>query len=85
MTFWFEGKTYNGKTASEIVKAIQRDKTNSQQSETLREFLELASLELSDLVPQRELGQSERLDEETLALNYLYLCDEYGVGKLQHR
>jgi hypothetical protein len=32
--------------------------------------------------PPRELGLSDTLEDETPALNYLCLCDEYGAGKL---
>lgn len=37
--------------------------------------------QLSDRRP-RELDLSDKLREETLALNYLYLRDEYGAGGL---
>ncbi|MGH9902487.1 MAG: hypothetical protein ACRD68_11830, partial [Pyrinomonadaceae bacterium] len=49
---------------------------------TLRQFLARALAALRDRVPLRELDVSDRLSDEMLALNYLYLCDEFGVGEL---
>jgi hypothetical protein len=41
------------------------------------------SLENScDRIPPRDLGLSNRLDDDELALSYLYLRDEYGAGQL---
>jgi hypothetical protein len=33
-------------------------------------------------VPPRDLDLSDRLEDETLALGYLLLLDEYDVGKI---
>jgi hypothetical protein len=33
-------------------------------------------------VPPRDLDLSDRLEDEPLALGYLLLLDEYGVGKI---
>lgn len=85
MRFRFEGKTYAGKTATDIVRAIQRDKHEPLKRSELREFISWAVSELDDLVPQRDLEFSERLSDEALALNYIYLCDEYGLGKVLNR
>jgi hypothetical protein len=85
MKFRFEGKTYHGKTATEIIRAIQRDKHEPLRRSEVRDFISWAVSELEDLVPQRDLDFSERLSDETLALNYIYLCDEYGLGKVLNR
>ena len=33
-------------------------------------------------MPRRDLDLSESLEDETLALGYLFLLDEYGVGEV---
>jgi hypothetical protein len=83
MRFRINGTEYNGASALDIVKAIGRDAArDGRGQESPREFLRRAHAELCERVPARELDVSERLDDETLALNYLCLCDEYGVGEL---
>lgn len=63
---------------------MKRDKLNGQSdSVRLREFLRRAFAELSDRIHLRELELSDRLEDEMLALSYLYLCDEYGAGVLK--
>lgn len=82
MRFRIDGREYAGASALEIVRAMQRDAARGVPAcPSPREFLRRAHAELGDRVPARELDVSERLDEETLALGYLYLCDEYGVGE----
>lgn len=80
--FCFEGKTYFGDSAAEIVIALQRDCSNREAAKTLRGFLRYSFNRLKDAIPQRDLQITERLDDEALALNFLCLCDEYGEGKL---
>ena len=83
MRFRIDGREYAGESALDIVSAMQRDRARgAPASQSPREFLRRAHAELGDRVPARELDVSDRLDEETLALSYLYLCDEYGVGEL---
>lgn len=79
MKFRINGTEYTGSSALDIVRAIGRDAGGP---ESPREFLRRAHAELCEHVPARELDVSERLSDETLALNYLCLCDEYGVGEL---
>lgn len=83
MVFRAGGKEYSGSSAVEIVQALRREADGDDGAETtLRRFL-LDSLEqLSDRIPLRELDVSDRLDEEMLALSYLYLRDEFGAGEL---
>lgn len=83
MVFRSGDREYQGASALEIVQALRREAARDDGSgRTLRQFL-LDSLEqLGDHIPLRELDVSDRLDEEMLALSYLYLRDEYGAGEL---
>lgn len=84
MLFKVDTKEYEGESALEIVNALKQDKLNGQSdSVTLREFLRRSFTELSDRIHLRELDLSDRLEDEMLALGYLYLCDEYGAGELK--
>jgi hypothetical protein len=76
-------KEYLGSSALEIVQALRREAARGGgETPPLRQFL-LDSLEqLRDRIPLRELDVSDRLGDETLALSYLYLRDEFGAGKL---
>jgi hypothetical protein len=83
MRFRINGTEYAGASALDIVEAMRRDAAREGQGrESPRDFLRCAHAELRDRVPARELDVSDRLRDETLALNYLCLCDEYGVGEL---
>ena len=83
MVFRAGGKEYRGSSALEIVRALRREDGDTGGGRTLRQYL-LNSLErLSDRIPLRELDVSDRLDEEMLALSYLYLRDEFGAGELR--
>lgn len=85
MLFKVDAREYQGNSALEIVNALKRDTLNGQEGDsvTLREFLRRSFAELSDRIHLRELDVSDRLDDEMLALGYLYLCDEYGAGELR--
>jgi hypothetical protein len=83
MLFRVGERVYLGETALEIVNELKREHLNdSSDSMNLQEFMRWSFARLSDRIPLRELDVSERLDEEMLALSYLYLRDEYGVGEL---
>ena len=83
MVFRAGDREYQGASALEIVVALRREAAGDDgEGQTLREFL-LDSLEqLGDRIPLRELDVSDRRDDETLALSYLYLRDEFGAGEL---
>jgi len=83
MVFRAGGREYRGSSALEIVRALKGEaEAGGGAGRTLRQFL-LDSLEqLRDRIPMRELDVSDRLDEEMLALSYLYLRDEFGAGRL---
>ena len=83
MVFRAGDREYQGASALEIVQALRREAAGGDGAgQTLRQFL-LDSLErLRDRIPLRELDVSDRLDDEMLALSYLYLRDEFGAGEL---
>lgn len=83
MLFRVEGKEYGGESALEIVQSIKRDASDGDSdSLTLREFLRRSLNQLSDRIHFRELDVSDRLDDETLALGYLFLLDKFQTGEL---
>ncbi len=82
MIFRTGEKEYRGSSAVEIIQALQGDAVDGKsQGLTLRQFLRLSLAQLSDRIPLRELDVSDRLNDEMLALSYLYLRDEYGTGE----
>jgi hypothetical protein len=83
MMFRVEGREYEGETAVEVVESLKRDALGAKGDElTLPDFLRWSYARLSDRIPLRELDVADALDEETLALSYLYLRDEFGAGEL---
>lgn len=85
MLFRLDGKEYGGESALEIVRSIKRDAHGGDGGggpAAIREFLRRSLEQLSDRIHFRELDVSDRLDEETLALGYLYLLDRFGTGEL---
>lgn len=83
MVFRNGEKEYSGVSAVEIVDALQLDMMGQQhQCLSLRQFLLWSLVQLSDRIPLRELDVSDKLSNEMVALNYLYLRDEYGAGEL---
>ncbi len=84
MEFHTGGKKYRGDSAVEIVRTLERDAFDyPYRGGTLWQFLLWSLLkQIPDGIPLSELGLSERLNEETLALGYLFLCEQYGLGKV---
>lgn len=83
MLFRVDGKEYAGESALEIVRSIKLDAPGGRSgSLTIREFLRRSLAEMSDRIHFRELDVSDRLDDEKLALGYLYLLDKFGAGRL---
>ena len=83
MIFQVGGKDYRGESAREIVRALELDTPDYPcHGQPLRQFLLWSLNKLGDKLPARELDLSDRLPDEALALNYLYLRDEYGAGEL---
>lgn len=83
MRFVYEGKKYEGASAVEILREIEREaKLCSGQDFSVRTFVNRSLFSLADRIHQRELEASDHLSDETLALSYLCLLDEYSVGRL---
>jgi hypothetical protein len=83
MIFRFKEKDYTGTSALEIVRKIEMDtKDYPFRGQPIRQFLLWSLNRLGNYLPPRELDLSTRLEDETLALSYLHLCDEYGAGKI---
>lgn len=83
MTFLTKGKLYRGSLALEIVRALEAEARDYPfQGQSVRQFLSWSLSRSANGFPPRELDLSNRIEDEALALNYLYLCDEYGVGEL---
>lgn len=81
--FRSDKKKYYGETASEVVRRIEADAENyPHRGGSISRFLSWSLNRPDSLIPPRETYLSDRLDDETLALDYLYLCDEYGAGEL---
>ena len=84
MVFRAGGKEYSGSSALEIVQALRREADGGGGAgRTLKQFLRDSLEQLGDRIPLRDLDVSDRLDEEMLALSYLYLRDEFGAGELR--
>lgn len=83
MLFRSGEKEYTGKSAVDIVDALKLDLLDGgQENLPLREFIRWSMSQLGDRIPLRELDVSDQLSNEMLALNYLLLRDEYGIGSL---
>ncbi|HYG09649.1 MAG TPA: hypothetical protein VD835_06725 [Pyrinomonadaceae bacterium] len=83
MVFIYDGKEYAGATATEIVRAMERDAGAYPHSGgTLRAFLRWSLDELADRVHMRELDLGAHLADETLAFSYLCLLERYSIGRL---
>jgi hypothetical protein len=86
MQFILNGQTYEGETAVEIVRRMESACFGyERRDEPVRDFL-VWSLEcMSDRIPARELDVSPKLDDETIAFNFLCLLDGLKIGSLfQH-
>jgi len=83
MIFRTKNKSYSGRSAIEVVRSLERDdKTYAEGGGPIRQYLHWSVNQLSGSVPARDLELSHRLEDEPLALAYLLLLDEYGVGEL---
>ncbi len=81
--FQFKGKEYRGVSALDIVSAMESDTEQyPYRGQSLRQFLLWSLKHLGHRLPPRDLHLSDQLEDDELALSYLYLRDEYGAGKL---
>lgn len=84
MIFRFRGKDVDGESAIEIVRSLEREeKDYMSRGGPVRQYLMWSLKQLNGSVPPRDIDLSDRLDDETLALDYLLLLDEYGIGELK--
>jgi len=83
MIFRLRGKNVSGDSAIEVVRALERDdREYCHGGGSIRQYLNWSLNRLNGSVPPRDLDLSDRLEDEPLALGYLLLLDEYGVGKI---
>ena len=83
MIFRLGEKEFSGTSAINVVRALERDDKEYQRcGGSIRQYLSWSLDRLGDSVPPRDLDVSDRLDDEALALGYLLLLDEYGMGEL---
>jgi len=83
MRFIYEGREYAGENAVEILRGMEGDAGLCPEGRfSVRKFVSRSLASLSDRIHQRELETSDHLPDETLALSYLCLLDDYAVGRL---
>ena len=83
MIFRLRGKDVSGRSAIEVVRALEGDDGEYHCcGGPIRQYLLWSLNRLNGSVPPRDLHLSDRLEDEPLALGYLLLLDEYGVGKI---
>ena len=83
MIFRLGEKEVNGTSAVNIVRALEReDKEYRHRGGSIRQYLTWSLNRLAGSVPPRDLDVSDQLEDEALALGYLLLLDEYGVGRV---
>lgn len=84
MNFRVGKKQYSGNSAVEIIQALQEDVLGDRsQRLSLRQFLLWSLAQMDNQIPTRELDISDKLSDEVVALNYLYLRDDYDAGRFQ--
>ena len=83
MIFRFRGKEFKGVSWIDVVRSLERnDKEYRSCGGPIRQYLTWSLNQLSGTVGPRDIDLSNRLEDETLALGYLLLLDEYGVGEV---
>jgi len=83
MIFRLREKDFKGGTWVEVVRSLERDDKEYRCSGgPIRQYLIWSLNQLSGTVAPRDIDLSDRLEDETLALGYLLLLEEYGVGEI---
>jgi hypothetical protein len=83
MIFRFRDKEFKGLSWIDVVRSLEHDdKEYRSCGGPIRQYLTWSLNHLSGAVGPRDLDLSDRLEDETLALGYLLLLDEYGVGEI---
>ena len=84
MVFRLNKKEYCGRTALDIVRALESDAVEyPHRGQSVQEFLQWSLETLGKQIPPRDMHLSNRMEVEELALSYLYLRDECGAGSLR--
>ena len=84
MIFWIGPTAYSSASAVAIVREMERNAPDyPHKGGSLRQFLRWSFAQLGDNIPSRELALSNQVSDETLALSFLCLLDEYGLGELR--
>jgi hypothetical protein len=83
MVFRLREKTFAQGAAIEVLRALEReDRDYPYSGGPIRSYLIWSLSRFNGSVPLRDLDLSDRLEDESSALGYLLLLDEYGVGKI---
>jgi hypothetical protein len=83
MIFRSRGKEFKGVSWINVVRSLERDdKEYRSCGGPIRQYLSWSLNQLRGTVGPRDIDLSDRLEDETLALGYLLLLDEYGVGEV---
>lgn len=83
MVFRLGEKEFSGTSAVNVVRALERNnKEYPHCGGSIRQYLSWSLNQLGSSVPPRDIDVSDRLEDEALALGYLLLLDEYGLGVL---
>ena len=83
MIFRMNSQQYAGASAVEVVRALEQDAVEYwQKGGPVRDFIAWSLLRLDDRLPLRELAVTDKVSDETLALSFLVLLDQYGLGEL---
>jgi hypothetical protein len=83
MIFRFRGKEFKGASWIDVVRSLERDDEEYRScGGPIRQYLTWSLNKLRGTVPPRDIHLSDRLEDETLALGYLLLLEEYGVGEV---
>ena len=84
MVFRVDKKDYCGKSAVEIVRALEADSNDyPNPGEPVRTFLKWSLQALNKQIPPRDMHLSKRMKDEELALSYLYLLRRVRRGRLR--
>jgi len=83
MIFRFRGKEFEGVTWIDVVRSLERDDEEyGSCGGSIHQYLTWCLNQLSGTLGPRDIDLSDQLNDETLALGYLLLLDEYGVGEV---
>ncbi len=81
LIFRFQEKEFKGVSWIDVVRSLEmHDKEYRSCGGPIRQYLIWSLNQLSGTVAPRDMDLSDRLEDETLALGYLLLLEEYGRG-----